>query len=483
MKDKVYITNIGIALMFGIGLLPPLGPVTPVGMQVAGVFLGLLYLWSTVEIIWPSILGVIALGMTKYTSIPTVLKDGMGNSVIWQLVMIMILAQALTDSGVGEHLARWMITRNFVKGRPMLFTMVFFLSFFLPAMCLGSLPVTLLGWSIIRNISDEAGYRTGERYRSLMEVGMFILAAAGSGCLPFRGWRFALTEAYNNAAGVDISIMLYIGITFIIGIIFLVTYVLFMKFVFRADFSKLALIDTELLKNRNQERLNQKQKMCAAGFIGVIVFVVVSSLVPSGTAAGIWMNQVGTAGSFSIAVVLLCMVRIQGEPVIDFKQTARVGIRWETLLICAVAIPAAAALTDESTGIPVMLTTVFGHLFNGHGAVFFIACTAIAILTLTNIGSNTGMGLLLIPIVLPFVKPLHVKPEIVGIAIVFLSNLAFMQPGASATAGLLFANRNITTREIYLYGGCSMMLLMLISTAVLVIYNYWCPLNLGAICT
>ena len=35
-------TVIGLVLMFGIGFLPPVGPLTPVGMQVGGILLGLL---------------------------------------------------------------------------------------------------------------------------------------------------------------------------------------------------------------------------------------------------------------------------------------------------------------------------------------------------------------------------------------------------------------------------------------------------------
>ena len=45
-KKKYIHTAIGLVLMFGIGLLPPIEPVTQAGMQVGGVFIGLLYLWT-----------------------------------------------------------------------------------------------------------------------------------------------------------------------------------------------------------------------------------------------------------------------------------------------------------------------------------------------------------------------------------------------------------------------------------------------------
>lgn len=54
-KDKLYYINsaIGVALMFLFSFLPPFGPVTPLGMKFLGIFIGLLYLWSTVDMGWP----------------------------------------------------------------------------------------------------------------------------------------------------------------------------------------------------------------------------------------------------------------------------------------------------------------------------------------------------------------------------------------------------------------------------------------------
>ena len=61
--DALYIINsiITILLLFGFGHLPAPDPITPMGMQILGVFLGLLWGWTTVDMIWPSILGLIAL--------------------------------------------------------------------------------------------------------------------------------------------------------------------------------------------------------------------------------------------------------------------------------------------------------------------------------------------------------------------------------------------------------------------------------------
>ena len=57
-----YINSILVILLtIGIGYLPPFGQITPLGMKVLGVFIGVLYGWCTVSMLWPSVWGIVAL--------------------------------------------------------------------------------------------------------------------------------------------------------------------------------------------------------------------------------------------------------------------------------------------------------------------------------------------------------------------------------------------------------------------------------------
>ena len=50
-----------LAVMFGFGRIPPLEPLTPLGMQLVGIFLGVLYGWIFIDIIWPGIAALLEL--------------------------------------------------------------------------------------------------------------------------------------------------------------------------------------------------------------------------------------------------------------------------------------------------------------------------------------------------------------------------------------------------------------------------------------
>ena len=74
-------TSIVIFLMFFFGrLIEPWGAITPVGMQVLGIFLGLIWGWSIIEILWPSLMGMLALGMSDYMTMAQAMQEGFGNS-------------------------------------------------------------------------------------------------------------------------------------------------------------------------------------------------------------------------------------------------------------------------------------------------------------------------------------------------------------------------------------------------------------------
>ena len=55
-----------ILLIFGFRYLPTIAPLTDYGMQIIGIFLGCLYGWTMVSVIWPSFLGLLALGFTVW---------------------------------------------------------------------------------------------------------------------------------------------------------------------------------------------------------------------------------------------------------------------------------------------------------------------------------------------------------------------------------------------------------------------------------
>lgn len=56
-KKNLFYWHIAITavIIFGFGFLPPIEPITPLGMRVVGIFIGAVYGWTTVNMLWPSV--------------------------------------------------------------------------------------------------------------------------------------------------------------------------------------------------------------------------------------------------------------------------------------------------------------------------------------------------------------------------------------------------------------------------------------------
>lgn len=106
-NTKYYINSaIGVSIMLFFGYLPTFSTVTPIGMKILGIYLGLLYLWSTVDLIWPSLLGIIITGFSGYDSVSGILASGFGDGTNVYIWLICLFAYFITKSGVSDNIVR-----------------------------------------------------------------------------------------------------------------------------------------------------------------------------------------------------------------------------------------------------------------------------------------------------------------------------------------------------------------------------------------
>lgn len=160
-KNKLYWMHsfISLALMFGFGFLPPIEPITAMGMKVLGAFLGLLYGWMFIELGWPSLFGVLALSMSGCMTMDQILVAGIGSST-FSLVLFMLIFAALVDSVGGcQYIATYCITRKWTAGRPWLFITLFLFAAYAMGAAINSVPVILVFWAILYSVCKQCGYK------------------------------------------------------------------------------------------------------------------------------------------------------------------------------------------------------------------------------------------------------------------------------------------------------------------------------------
>ena len=160
-----------LCIMFGFGLLDPVEPLTPLGMRLVGVFLGVLYGWVFIEIVWPSLAGLLAMMLVGGMKPVTLLNNSFGHPIVQMMFFIFVFCATINHYGLSRFISLWFITRKFVAGRPWLFSFTFLASIFILGALTSAAPAALIGWSIPvrrvrglrlqegRQLSDHDGLR------------------------------------------------------------------------------------------------------------------------------------------------------------------------------------------------------------------------------------------------------------------------------------------------------------------------------------
>lgn len=469
---------VGIALMFAFRFLPTVGQITPMGMQVIGIFLGVIFLWCTVGVAWPSVLAIVALGMSDYTNMAGAISSSLGSTVVWNILMVMFLVGAINQSGAGEFVARWIMSRRFLNGRPLLFTAFYLLAFYLVAIFSNGVAVLLLSWSITERVAHLLKTDFKNAYIKQLLVFASVSSALGEFVLPYKGWIYSLMTSYASVSGQDINYNAYLLFTFLFGIVMIFACTLGIKYVFHTDLSLIANLNVESLKDEKTSRLNYRQISYYAAFFFVIISTMMTTFLPASIPFVAVLKKLSTQGLFAIALVALVAIKVDGQPLLDFKKTASSSVRWENILICAAVIPVANAVAHKDAGLIATIGEVVTPYFAGKGSLFILVIVLAMALILTNIGSNTGVGLLLIPLVIPILKEIGVSEHVfnvMSVALIYSCAHGYILPGASAISALLYGHDALETKDIVKYGA-----FFVIAYFILAVPAYYGWMLLGA---
>ena len=453
-KDTSYYIKslIGIVIMFGFGYLPPIAGITPMGMRVLGIFIAMIYLLCAVDIVWPSMLTVIALGLSGYCSVEDAIASGFGSDIVWMMLILLVLAEGIASSGLGEVMARWIITRKFLNGRPMLFTFMYIVAFGVCAPLVTSNVTVVLSWTIFYYIAEYAGYKKGERYSTMLILGSFLTSIMYEGLFSFQSWLLALSLTFLDMTGSPFNHVMYFCLGFIVLTLMAALIVFAMKYIFKCDFDKLKNIDVTTLRSSEQSRLTKQHKGYLICFALIVFYIIGTNVFPEGNFIRTFLTNVTQGGWFTIIFCAAIILRLDGRPLLDFPVVVKEGANWNILLMCAAVIPAARALTSDGTGIKDVLNSLLAPMLGSLPPVLFIVVVIVVMLFLTNIGSNMATALVILTIVVPISELYGLNTMVIAMAIVLTANMGFILPGSSGMASYIYSNDWLTTKDIYKYG-------------------------------
>lgn len=439
-----------LIIMFCFRFIPPPGSVTPYGMAVLGIFLGLIYGWTFINLLIPSLCGAVLLATTDYGTCTEVFVAMFSNSTVLMMLLGVLAFMAVQQSGAGDWIIAKLLSSKLVKRSP-----IFLLEIFILVFVLGNIVglVWFLYFALMPIMAEmflRCGYEKGDKLIYFFFAGCLMAGQTGMSLFPFMGWSLMTCGTMMQLTQTPISYNTYMALMLIVIALEMITLPLLMK-VCRCDFSKLASVDVDSVFPAQEGKLNTRQKLATISVLLFIIVVVVASMLAGSVPALNWLNtKIGVVGFMVVLWIFIIACKTDGKPILDMRQAAS-DFQWDMLMLIAVALLISSALTAEPTGISGWMAGLLMPLFAGVNPLVFLLVLAVVTIVLTNLGNNIAVCFVMINLTCAMYNngfPVNITAAalIISLSSVFV---AYLTPAASLPGALMHSNPAMTSASVY----------------------------------
>lgn len=419
-------------------VMPPVYGLTPEGVSVLCIFLGLIYGWGFAGLLVPSLMAMVALGFTGLYSVSEIIVQGFGNDIVIFCVMMFVIVGCMIDTGITEIFARWLLTRKFLQGRPWAFSaMLCFVAYVVVALSNNFIAMFFV-WGMWYGIFKTYHFKPYTPYVTLMLLGTIVATTLGSFILPFRGTGLVMLSAFSRMVpGIGtINFAAYMLAVVPVTLLLFAVYMLICKFVFRPDIRALTDVDASTLIAKRD--MGPRQIVTAAVFLGIIAALLLPTFLPADFLLTKILKNLGFTGLAFIACLILVIVRVDGKPIMNFGQMAKDNVIWDAFFMMVVIMLLSPIMSNAATGINTFIVSLLSPLMGVHSPYLFMLIFCGALFFLTNFFNNTIMGFLFMNIVAAAFAPLGLEPWTLMTLLLISMHLAIFCPAASGQVAILF---------------------------------------------
>lgn len=456
-KKITYINTLVMIAIFCIFFnLPPVDPLTEVGMKVLGVFFSVLYGWMFIDLVFPSLLGLLALGFTGYAGVGEVLTSAFGNSTVILLTLFCALTSILSASGVAEYITVKLFSLKITQGRPYVGFLIILLITVILSLFLTATATILLMIPLIYEVSKKYGYKAGEKWPMMLLIGSNYIVSMSCSLLPFHAGPQLVYNMYFSLCGEENGTMntgAYLICTLLLTTVSILTTLLAIKFIARPDVERIKTSDA--FSSTKDLKLNSYQKYILYSFSILLVLLLWTSVMPKTWGITKFLNQLSTSGILAAYIAIYLLLNFKKG--LNFKSIMSRDVPWHVIYLVAAALTIASAFSDASTGISEYISLKMLPVLNQLNIYVCICAILLMGIILTNIGNNTAIKTLLVPIAYTLVVGMGVDENINMQALMFCLHYAtamgLCTPIASANTAIVFGETEWTSTKILIKWG------------------------------
>lgn len=458
-----------IAIMFafiiGFHFLPPIAGITPGGMNLIGLFLAMLYGWTFCDLLWVSMLGIVAIGFSGVVSLPEFLVMGFGSDTLVYILFIFFFTGVISEVGLIDYISNKMISFKFLTGRPWLFSTFIIIGSYISAAFINMFAAMIIFWEIIFIVSERFGFEKKDKYPTLMILGVAMTSVIGGAVMPYKPVPMVVLSTYSETAGVPMDFFKYILFALPITFLIMMFYMLLCRFVFRPDLKNLSHISVDFA-DPTKMHLDVKQKTAVVFLLAFIFMMVSPSILPDGFFLKTFIDTLGNSGTIFLLLIVMFWIKFDGEPMANFGKLAK-HVNYDMWVTMCFVIPFASVFTSDATGIKSTIVSTMHPLLAGKSELIFIVMAIVIATLLTNIANNMVVGAVFATLIVTIGSSMGMEVAPVIAILVIAVNLSLATPAACPNMAMTFAMKDwIRPADLYKYATLTVLFCLIFTIVI-----------------
>ena len=454
-----------LLFMFGFRYLPPIGDITPYGMQVIGIFIGVLYGWTVDSIFWPGFLGICALGYLEGNTVFGTLGVCFSDNLVLTTLFFFCFATLAQEVGLTTYVANWCISREFAKGKPYVILTTFCLAGFIISTFVNLFASMVLMTMIFGQFCRQAGFKTGDKFPAFGTIVIILAITVGGGTFPFIGQSFVVNSVMTKITGLEMNFVLFTLVQIVFAIVTMVIALLFLKYVVKPDVS-LLLNDDDRFACYRDDKMDGKQKQVTGLIFLLMCLLFLPGIMPADWGITVWLKNLSVPGAVVFTLGIYYIINLgKKEDVVPFTKLAA-GINWDLIIMFATIAPLVVGINAEQSNIMPTVVTALSGLLDGMTAFTFIVTFFFLAMCLSQFVNNVAIVLAFTPVMYTFGATLGISPLVIAILASYILNISFCTPTASGNAAYIFSYKEWINGKQAVSAGIAIQILAMVLTII-----------------
>lgn len=408
--------------------LNPIGALTPQGMALVGGFLGAVWGWSMIDMLWPSFVALFS--MAWFLGANQIAAAAFGNVTVVMLMFMFIAMSCISQTGAVTWLIQKLLSLKFFMGKPWVtIGFFFYVAYFIAgfnSVIMAVILIPVLG-SLFKTLKVEPY----SKLSTLVVIGVMYSLLMGQVTFPFMGVSLTLLMTYSAMFQSALDFASYLMFTFPLSIVMILVYMGIMKFVFRVDVSPFADMTEEALGKCPPINKDQKKAFVIVVMLfGAMICSSISALGPIYA----FINKISLLGLSSLMLIITLLMRCEdGRPFVNVAEPTQ----WSIILITALVMVLSTYMNSLDYGIVATITQMMQPLMGMSPYVFIVCALAIAVF-MTHFATNMVLCIVFMPFMVTFATTIGMNPTGIVALLFFSCQMSLATPGGGAPLSAMF---------------------------------------------